>query len=162
MEFLLEKCIKELYKHIMINGIIFERSFVMLCTNQTEKECIGRNLFGDKEFRLPYFKEIRKGDIGFLLNVSRNHLIGVFRAISEVQLDIEPDAWSGEFRAQVRVEPRGKLKKLGEAASILANSGIPLADLPSGALVPIYPVLGKEITMSLLDHFGEGVVDERS
>jgi hypothetical protein len=46
--------------------------FIMLCTNKTEKECLDRGLFGDKEWRLNYLKSIKQGDIGFLLNVSIN------------------------------------------------------------------------------------------
>ena len=39
--------------------------FFMLCTDGTEKECLEKGLFGDRERRLPYLKSINKGDIGF-------------------------------------------------------------------------------------------------
>ena len=71
----------------------FEKCFIMLCTSATEKECLKRKLFGDKAWRLQYLREIKTGDIGLLFNLSRNELIGIFRALSEPQLDIEPDAW---------------------------------------------------------------------
>ena len=87
------------------------------------------------------------------MNVSKNHLIGVFTANSEAQLNIEPEAWGGEFRAQVRVEPLGKLKRVAEADCIIANAGISLVALPSGSLVPSSPVQGEEITKRLLEYF---------
>ena len=54
----------------------FEKGFVMLCTNGTEKECLERNLFGDIARKFQYLCEIRTGDIGLLLNVSKDELIG--------------------------------------------------------------------------------------
>lgn len=132
----------------------FERCFIMLCNKRTEKECIGRSLFGDRKFRLDYMKEIRSGDLGFLLNTTTNELIGAFKALSDAQLNIEEDAWGGEFRAQVRVEPIGELKRINEAATILAKAGISLIDLPSGALVPLNPVqsasVGKKLSECLI------------
>lgn len=40
--------------------------FFMLCRDRTEKECIDKSLLGDREWRFPYLKSIKKGDIGFL------------------------------------------------------------------------------------------------
>lgn len=124
----------------------------MLCNKRTEKECITRGLFGDRKYRLDYMKEIRPGDLGFLLNTTTNELIGPFKALSDAQLDIEEDAWVGEFCAQVRVEPIGELKRISEAAIILAKAGISLIDLPSGALVPIYPVQSRSVGKKLSEY----------
>jgi len=90
----------------------FEKCFIMLCNDRTENECIGRSLFGDRKYRLEYLSEIQPGDVGFLLNMSTNELIGVFRAQSGAELDIEEDAWQGEFRVQVQVEPIGEMNRL--------------------------------------------------
>ena len=79
--------------------IEFEKCFIMLCTERTEKECLDRNLFGDRDWRLQYLREIKTGDIGLLLNIAKGELIGVFKARSEPQLNIEPEAWDGEFPA---------------------------------------------------------------
>lgn len=128
----------------------FEKCFIMLCTNTTERECLGRNLFGDRQSRLEYLTEIRPGDIGFLLNTTRNELIGPFKAQSKAELDIEEDAWCGEFRAQVHVELIGELKRVDEAATILAEAGINLVNLPSGKLVPLLPVQSRAIAEKLL------------
>ena len=134
----------------------FHKCFIMLCNYRTEKECLGRGLFGDRECRLEYLRDIGLGDVGFLLNTSTNELIGVFNAQSEAELDIEKEAWCGEFRAQVRVEPTGDLKRVSEAATILANAGVALVDLPSGKLVPMLPVQNTSVAQKLLELIREG------
>lgn len=131
----------------------FDRCFIMLCNKRTEPECIVRNLFGDRKYRIDYFKEIRPGDLGFLLNTTTNELIGPFKALSEAQLDIEEEAWRGDFSAQVRVEPIGELKRLSEADTILSKAGIKLIDLPSGAMVPLLPVQEGDCVEKLLKNF---------
>lgn len=131
----------------------FDRCFIMLCNKHTEQECIVRGLFGDRKYRFDYLKEISPGDLGFLLNTTTNELIGPFKSITEAQIDIEEDAWIGEFRAQLRVEPIGEIKRMKEAAPLLAKAGIDLIDLPSGALVPVLPVQGKDIAKCLFEKF---------
>ncbi len=80
----------------------------MLCDDSTEEECLRRSLFGDMARRLENLDEIEPGDMGFLLNINRDELIGIFPACSEPQLHVEPNAWDGRFAAQVRVEPIGE------------------------------------------------------
>ena len=117
----------------------------MLCDDSTEEECLGRNLFGDMARRLKNLDEIEPRDIGFLLNMNRDELIGIFRACSEAQLHIEPDAWKGKLAAQVRVEPVGELQRIEDAAYILKKAGFAMRQAVSGALVPEYPVHGREV-----------------
>ena len=133
----------------------FERCFIMLCDDSTEEECLRRNLFGDMARRLENLDEIEPGDIGFLLNINRDELIGIFRACSEAQLHIEPDAWNGRFAAQVRVELIGELQRIKDAAYILKKAGLGMRQSVSGALVPEYPVHGREVGEKLLEHFKE-------
>lgn len=137
--------------------IDFERCFIMFANMMTEQECIDRNLFGDKARRIDDLDEIKPGDIGFLLNIDRDELIGVFRARTEAQLSIEPDAWKGKFPAQVRVELIGKLKRVPDAAYLLGKAGIGMGPLASGIPAPQYPVHGKEVGKKLLVHFGESM-----
>ncbi|MCW3135163.1 MAG: hypothetical protein N2V78_12660 [Methanophagales archaeon] len=106
----------------------FEKCFIMLCTNATEDECLRRNLFGDLDWRLQYLRGIKTGDIGLLLNVSKDEVIGIFRARSEPQLNIVPDAWGGKFPVQVRVEPIGKIQRIRGAASIFEKIGIKMIE----------------------------------
>ena len=137
--------------------IQFERCFIMFCDDRTEEECLRRNLFGDKARRLQSLDEIESGDIGFLLNINRDELMGIFRACSEPQLHIEPDAWDGEFAAQVRVEPIGELKRIEDAAYILKKAGSEMRLSVSGAFVPEYPVHGREVGEKILAHFREPI-----
>ncbi len=96
----------------------------MFYDDSTEEECLRRNLFGNMARRLENLGEIEPGDMGFLLNINRDELIGIFRACSEPQLHIEPDAWDGRFAAQVRVEPIGELQRIKDAAYILKKAGL--------------------------------------
>ena len=133
----------------------FERCFIMLCDDSTEEECLSRNLFGDMARRLENLDDIESGDMGFLLNINRDELIGVFRACSEPQLHLEPDAWDGRFAAQVRVELIGELRRVKDAAYILKKAGLETRQSVSGALVPEYPVHGREVGEKVLAHFRE-------
>ena len=135
--------------------INFERYFIMLCDDSTEEEYLSRNLFGDMARRLENLDEIEPGDMGFLLNIDRDELIGIFRASSELELHIEPDAWNGRFAAQVRVELVGELQRRKDAAYILKKAGLETRQSVSGALVPEYPVHGPEIGENLLARFRE-------
>ena len=129
----------------------------MLCNDLTEGECLERNLFGDKARRLENLDEIESGDIGFLLNINRDELIGIFWACSEAQLHIEPDAWDGRFAAQVRVEPIGELQRIKDAAFILNKAGLPMRQAASGALVPQFPVHERDVAEKILTHFKEPI-----
>jgi len=135
----------------------FERCFIMLCNDQTEGECLERNLFGDKAKRLEYYDEVKPEDIGFLLNVNKDELIGIFSACSEAQLHIEPDAWNGKFAAQVRVELISKLQRINEATYILSKAGVGMGQLASGAPAPQYPVHGQDVGEKILSNFKEPI-----
>ena len=135
----------------------FERGFIMLCDNHTEGECLERNLFGDKAKRFQCLDEIKPGDIGFLLNINRDELIGIFRACSEPQLHIEPDAWDGKFAAQVRVELVGKLQRIKDAAFILKKADLEMRQAASGTLVPQFPIHERDVVEKILAHFREPI-----
>ena len=133
----------------------FERCCIMLCDKRTEEECLRRNLFGDKAKKLESLDEIEPDDIGFLLNVETDELIGVFRSRSPARLHIEADAWNGRFAAQVRVEPIGTLHRIKDATYILGKAGVGMSQLRSGALAPQYPVHGQEVGQKILSHFNQ-------
>ncbi|HUU20832.1 MAG TPA: hypothetical protein VMW72_27050 [Sedimentisphaerales bacterium] len=135
----------------------FERCFIMLCNNLTEEECLLRNLFGDKAKRFEYLDEIEPGDIGFLLNIEKDELIGIFRACSEPQLHIEPGAWDGRFAAQVRVELISKHQRIKDAAFILNKAGVGMSQLKSGAPAPQFPVHGRDVGEKILTYFKEPI-----
>ena len=134
---------------------VFERCFIMLCDRRTEEECLRRNLFGDKAKKLESIEKIESGDIGFMLNVETDELIGVFRACSQPRLHIEADAWNGRFAAQVRVEPIGTLQRIKDAMYILGKAGVGMSPLRSGAPAPQYPVHGQDVGQKILIHFNQ-------
>ena len=129
----------------------------MLCNDRTEGECLERNLFGDKAKRFQFLDEIKSGDIGFLLNINKDELIGIFRACSNSQLHIETNAWDGRFAAQVRVELIGKLQRIKDAAFILNKAEVGMSTLKSGAPAPQFPVHGRDVGEKILAHFGESI-----
>ena len=132
-----------------------EKCFIMLCDNNTEEECLRRNLFGDKAKRLKYLDEIRQGHIGLLFNINKDELLGIFRACSEVHLHIEPDAWGGKFAAQVSVEPIGELQRISDATYILNKVGVGMGQLNSGLPAPQFPVHGRDVLENILTYFQE-------
>lgn len=130
----------------------------MLCDDLTEGECLKRNLFGDLARKFQELSEIKPGDMGFLLNINKDELIGFFRACSEPQLHIEPDAWDGRFAAQVRVELIGELQRVKDAAYILDKAGVGMTQLKSsGAPAPQFPVHGRDTVEKILAHFREPI-----
>ena len=129
----------------------------MLCDDLTEGECLERSLFGDKAKKLQSLEEIKPGDIGLLLNISKDELIGIFQACSESRLHIEPDAWGGRFSAQVRVELIGDLLRIKDAAYILNKAGVPMSQLKSGAPAPQFPVHGRDVMEKILANFEEPI-----
>lgn len=70
-------------------------SFIFLCSNETEKECLERLLFGtgSADHYSKYFSNVNIGDTLFLYNYDRNTIQGPFQAISYCRKDIEPNAW---------------------------------------------------------------------
>ncbi len=125
--------------------------FIMLCSNETERECLERGLFGDREYNFRRLSSIKKGDIGFLLNVSRKELLGIFVAEGPAQLNIVPEAWGGGFPAQVKVKLIGKLQRVEGAINKLKNI-IPL-NTRKGHWVPFHFSYGPEITEKILSLF---------
>lgn len=79
-----------------------KKGYVFLCSEVTEPECVERGLFGGKEKYLKRVKGLEKGDILFSYNYDSKRLLGIFEAESEMQENIVPEAWKGEFPWQVR------------------------------------------------------------
>jgi len=129
--------------------------FFMLCTDRTENECLEKGLFGDKQWHLPHLKSIKKGDFGFLLNVSKDQLLGIFAAEGEAKLNIDPNAWGGNFPAQVKVKLLGELQRIKEATDKLEKI-IELKEIkrdPYPYKIPSKNTYGPEITEKVLALF---------
>jgi len=127
--------------------------FIMLCTNRTEEECLEKGLFGDREWALDHLKTIKKGDIGFLLNMESDKLIGIFEAEGPAQINIDPSAWGGQFPAQVKVKLIGKQIQPIENASDKLRKFIELKEIKGRYKIPKYKTYGPNITEKILSLF---------
>lgn len=127
--------------------------FFMLCTDRTEKECLEKGLFGDREWRLPHLKSIKKGDIGFLLNISKNELLGIFEAESPAQLNIDPNAWERQFPAQVKMKLVGRSVQRISGATEKLEKIVQLREIKRESFsykVPTQNTYGPEVTEKVL------------
>jgi len=100
------------------------KGFIAVCTNETERECLKSMLFGSLKSWFDKVSLVRKGDIGFLLNLDKNTLYGIFRAETIGMLDIVPEAWGGRFPAQIRVSWEKQFDPLPNARQLLEGLGI--------------------------------------
>lgn len=114
----------------MIEG---SKAHIFVCTNKTEQECLQRMLFGASKLYADEILTTKAGDILFLLNVDSNALHGIFRAKSDGQQNIVPEAWKGKYPYQVEVESFGNIQTLKNAKNLLQKLGIewhkPISDL---------------------------------
>ena len=85
-----------------IGGNPLIRGFLFACTEKTEAECFDRSLFGADRVYAPIVIRIRKGDLLFLNNLNTNTLYGVFKAVSDGCMNLQPDAWDGKYPYQVK------------------------------------------------------------
>lgn len=91
-----------LSKKSTIQGQIFA------CTNKSKEECFGRLLFGTNKVYAPAVMRVRKGHYLFLLNLDSDLLYGVFKATSDAEMNIQPEAWKGKYPYPVEVKLLGK------------------------------------------------------
>jgi len=126
--------------------------FFMICTDGTEKECLEKGLLGDRKWRLQYFKTVKKGDLGFLLNISQNSRLGIFEAESPAKLDIDENAWGGGFPAQIKVRLIGELQRIKNASEKISKF-IDLREIkrdPFSYKVPAKATYGPEISEKII------------
>lgn len=74
--------------------LVNQPGFVFTCTTQTIDECFGRMLFGLPQDREPLAQQyVTPGTLLFLFNLSDQHLLGIFEAISPALVNIMPTAF---------------------------------------------------------------------
>jgi len=100
------------------------KGFVSVCKNETEQECFRLMLFGSVKSWFDRVDQVKRGDAGFLLNLDKDVLYGIFRAETDGTLNIVPDAWGGRFPAQIRVSWEKKCAPLPNAKESLKGLGI--------------------------------------
>jgi hypothetical protein len=128
----------------------------MICTNDTEGECLDRGLFGDQGWLFPYLQVIKKGDIGFLINISKDEIIGVFEAVEPARLNIVPEAWGGRFPAQINVKLITKEYKRIDRASFRLKSILELKEIKRDKFpykIPKQKTYGPDVTNKVLESF---------
>ena len=70
----------------------------------TKRDCFKHKVFGLPSSMANFVKEVKKGMILFLFEYERRQLFGVYRAISDGEMNIAPHAFSSsgkQFSAQV-------------------------------------------------------------
>jgi len=107
-----------------LSSIFGMKGFVAVCKNETEKECFKLMLFGSLRSWFDKVSQVGKGDVGFLLNLDKNVLYGIFRAETDGMLNIVPEAWGGRFPSQIRVSWEKKHDPLPNAKELLQGLGI--------------------------------------
>ncbi|MBE0431093.1 MAG: DNA methylase [Dehalococcoidia bacterium] len=100
------------------------RGFLFACTDDSERECLGRLLFAAEKSYGPVVIRVRRGDILFLDNIDTDVLHGPFRAVSDGSVDIQESAFGGKYRYQVKVESLGRVARVAGAKRVLRMFGL--------------------------------------
>jgi DNA modification methylase len=109
--------------------------FIFACTKSSQNECLQRMLFGTSKQYGAAAIRVKKGAFLFLLNLDTDLLLGVFRAVSDEKLHIEPDAWKGNYPYQVKVVSLGNIVPLRNAKKLLKSMGISRSSVINGKAV---------------------------
>jgi DNA modification methylase len=116
------------------------KGFIFACTDKSQKECFERKLFGTSKLYGAAAIRVKKGDFLFLLNLDSDFLYGVFKASSDGQPNIVPEAWDGKYPYQAKVEPIGEIIPLKDAKKLLKKLAV-------GRASP----LGRAATLTILE-----------
>jgi DNA modification methylase len=116
--------------------------FIFACTRNSQDECFKKMLFGTNRQYGAVAMRVRKGDFLFLLNLDTDVLYGIFRAASDGQMNLNAEAWNGNYPYQIAVEALDDVIPIAKAKKLLKEMGI-------GRL----SVLGRKGTLKLLEFF---------
>lgn len=135
---------------------------IFVCTNKTEPECFQRMLFGTSKLYADNVAKVKADDLLFLLNVNSDILYGIFRAKSDGQQNIVPEAWKGKYPYQVKVEPLGKIQTLKNAKSTLKKLGIhwhkPLDDSTTERLLTFFSLEESPFLKQIIENKSWGLL----
>ncbi len=127
-----------------------DRCFIMLCNKTTEQICLKENLFASGSMH--WIENIQRGDLGFLLNLDADKLLGVFQAdtIPSENL-VSPNPFGeNKFTFQFKVKRISKelIEKNASSAFRDAKIRVGVRDIPAGGTVHT-----GERAIRLLSHF---------
>ena len=94
------------------------KGYVFACTNASQDECFKRLLFGSSKVYGAAAMRVKKGDFLFLWNLDSDLLYGVFKAVTDGQLNMIGEAWEGKYPYQVKIDPLGKIVPLENAKKL--------------------------------------------
>lgn len=131
------------------------RCFIMLCLSSTERKCIQDQIFGEKKHHLDPLSSIRKGDAGFLYNMSTDELLGIFVAEDKAKLNIMAESWWRTYPAQVPVKIIGKLQRVSNASKKLSR----LVNFSQRAFgkIPTEKTYGPSVTAQIISLFDTSI-----
>ena len=120
------------------------KTYVFECNSNTYMDCMEKGLFGSNK---PWPLEIEEGDYCLLHHYEIGGLLGLWQATSNGTKNIVPKIWGGKFPYQVRIK-LAIPKALEVPKSLLTELGV------DPSLGRFDPVVGDELTQSILDIFG--------
>lgn len=94
--------------------------YLFRSSRKTYDECIKRMLVGQKKVNAREVLEVVPGDIIFIhktgrfLPTNEQFIEGPYFATTKGQKNIVPDAWSGDFPYQVRIEKKGDIARISQ------------------------------------------------
>ncbi|KAJ1447955.1 hypothetical protein M885DRAFT_623882 [Pelagophyceae sp. CCMP2097] len=76
--------------------------FVFLCNSDTRSDVLQMQVFASSTYKLESMKRISEETLLFCYDYSTKEMLGVFFAQGCAGVDLEPNAFKGQFRAQIR------------------------------------------------------------
>lgn len=106
-----------------------KQGFIFVCGMSTQDECFEKMLFGTIFSYKNKALKVREGDPGFLYNLDTDILYGIFKAVGDGSLNIDPQAFGGKFPVQVRVGWMKEFKPMRNAKSLFRKLNMRTSDL---------------------------------
>lgn len=89
---------------ICVGGLVPKFGAIFMSNSATKKECLKRKIFGLPMAKANFVKKVKSGMILFLFEFEKRELYGVFQAISDGSMNLNPRAFTSsgkQFPAQV-------------------------------------------------------------
>lgn len=87
-----------------LGGLVPKFGAIFMSNGATRKECLKRKIFGLPMAKANFVKKVKSGMILFLFEFEKRELYGVFQAISDGTMNLNPRAFTSsgkQFPAQV-------------------------------------------------------------